>query len=96
MPPITPCTTYMHTIKHIHCHSKKRDVKRRHSLSVVQAPGREAGAHARRREDDDDEAPLPVLPHRSLLLTPSFSHSPKPLPTQLPSNTRPQKCGLSS
>jgi hypothetical protein len=49
------CTTYTHALKHRHCHSKKRDVKRRHRLSVAQAPGREAGAHARRREDDNDD-----------------------------------------
>jgi hypothetical protein len=34
-----PCTPYMHTIKYIHCHCNKRDVRRRHREPAIPAPG---------------------------------------------------------
>jgi len=50
-----PCTPYMHTIKHIHCHCKQRDVKRRHRQLVVPAPGTAAEQPTLDAVDDDDD-----------------------------------------
>jgi hypothetical protein len=50
-----PSTPYMHTIKHIHCHCKQRDVKRRHRESVVPAPGTAAEQRPSYDAVDDDD-----------------------------------------
>jgi hypothetical protein len=52
-----PHTPYMHTIIHIHCHYKQRDMKRRHRQSVVPAPGTAAEQPTLDAVDDDDGTP---------------------------------------
>ena len=51
------CTPYMHTMNHIHCHYKPRDMERGHRQSVVPAPGTAAEQPTLDAVDDDDGTP---------------------------------------
>jgi hypothetical protein len=48
----------MHTIKHVHCHLKQRNVKRRHREPVVPAAGREEEEPMPTTREDDDDGPF--------------------------------------
>jgi hypothetical protein len=72
-----PCTPYIYTIEHIHCHCKRRDVKRRHRQSVVPAPGREEEEPmpTTREGDDDDGPPVSKTKGATFQRRPPRTHS---------------------